>query len=85
MSGAVDVPADADPAVCERCGAPFPTEQLLALHRGRAHDDLTESERQAYAASLDAEATALRRFQFLALGALVVLYFGFFFAYALVT
>jgi hypothetical protein len=77
------VPADAPVFCCSHCGRPFATEQLLALHRGLAHGGaLTPDERAAYESALEAEAADIRRFRILALGALVVLYFGLLFAYA---
>jgi hypothetical protein len=82
------VPQGEDPLVCERCGRPFPRDQadLLALHRGLAHwTVLTPAERDAYDDALAAEEADLRRFRLLALGALVLLYFGFLFAFALFT
>lgn len=79
----VDVPPGEEPHRCGRCGAPFKHEDLLALHRGLDHwDALTEPEREAYHAALDDENDAIRRFRIIALGGLVLLYFGFLFAYA---
>ena len=81
-----DVPLDATAHACERCGRPFARESYLALHRGLAHGaDLSAAERAAYEAALDEERDDLRRFRILALGALVLVYFGFLFAYALFT
>jgi hypothetical protein len=78
------VPPDASPAVCDRCGRPFAAESYLALHRGLAHgDDLTVDERAAYDEAVDDETDRLRRFRIVALGVLVLIYFGFLFAYAL--
>jgi hypothetical protein len=80
-----DVPSGADPVRCERCGAPFTSDRHLALHRGLSHEgDLTEAEREAFAAAREAERADLRRFRIVALGVLVLVYFGFLFAYALV-
>jgi hypothetical protein len=82
------VPAGDDPVVCERCGRPFPRdrEDLLALHRGLAHwSTLAPAERSAYDDALAAEDADLRRFRIVALGLLVLLYFGFLFAFALFT
>ena len=79
-----DVPAGESPATCARCGEPFPSERLLALHRGLAHyDALSEGEREAYADAYEAETRDLRLFRLQALAFLVVLYFAFLFAYAL--
>ncbi|MFB6120667.1 MAG: C2H2-type zinc finger protein [Halobacteriaceae archaeon] len=70
---------------CDRCGEPFPDEHLLALHRGHAHEDLTPTERSAFEDAREAETGSLRLFRLQALGALVLLYFGFLMAYAVVT
>lgn len=79
-----DAPDESVPT-CDRCGAAFPDRDLLALHRGHAHEDLTADERAAYAAAREADAESLRLFRLVALGALVLLYFGFLMAYAVVT
>jgi hypothetical protein len=79
----VDVPPDAPVYACDRCGRPFAAESRLALHRGLAHrTDLSPAEREAFEAARDEEVADLRRFRLLALAALVLLYFGFLFAYA---
>jgi hypothetical protein len=79
----VDVPPSRPVYACDRCGQPFAAESRLALHRGLAHpDDLTAAEREAFRAARDEEVADLRRFRLLALAALVALYFGFLFAYA---
>jgi len=80
-----DVPPDATPHVCERCGHPFTAESRLALHRGLAHTELTPEEREAFEAAREEEEADLRRFRLLALAALVALYFGFLMTYAVVT
>jgi hypothetical protein len=80
-----DVPPGAPAVACERCGRPFARESYLALHRGLAHDGLDEAERTAYEEAVGDETAALRRFRIVALGALVLLYFGFLFAYAAFT
>ncbi|MFB6157023.1 MAG: C2H2-type zinc finger protein [Haloferacaceae archaeon] len=83
---ATDVPADAPAFECERCGRPFARERYRALHRGRAHPSaLTAAEREAYEDALADERADIRRFRLVALGVLVLAYFGFLFAYALVT
>jgi hypothetical protein len=79
------VPADAPRHDCRHCGATFASERHLALHRGLDHDDLTESERAAFAEARATEEDELHRYRILALGALVVVYFALLFAYALVT
>lgn len=69
---------------CKYCGRAFPTEDLRALHRGQEHADrLNEDERAAYEAAYEAETDALRRYRLNAVAALVLLYFGFLYAYAL--
>jgi hypothetical protein len=80
------VPPDATAHVCERCGRPFADEGYLALHRGLAHaDDLSTAELEAFRDARDREEADLQRFRLIALGALVVLYFGFLMTYAVVT
>lgn len=69
---------------CEYCGRRFATPRLLALHWGHRHDDrLTASERDAYRAAYEEETRTLRRYRIKAVAVLVVLYFGFLFAFAL--
>ena len=85
VAAEADVPPGAPTHECERCGRPFAREEFLVLHRGLAHyDDLTDAEREAFAAAYDAERAEIRRFRIAALGGLVLLYFGFLLAYALV-
>ena len=75
----------AEPAVCEYCGDRFVDDDLLALHRGLEHGPaLTEAEREAYEAAVASERDAIRLFRLKALGALLLLYFGFIFVYAFV-
>lgn len=77
------VPDDDAPAVCPECGRPLPDERLLALHRGLQHyDALDAAERERFEAAYRDEGDDLRVFRLKALAALVVLYFGFLFAYA---
>jgi len=80
-----DTTPDDAPATCERCGRAFPDPDLLALHRGRAHEDLTDAERDAFESAREAEDAALRRLRLLALAGLVALYFGLLMTYAVVT
>ena len=80
-----DVPPGEPVHECGRCGRPFVREEHLVLHRGLAHyGDLTDAERDAFAAAYDDERAEIRRFRIVALGGLVLLYFGFLLAYALV-
>jgi len=72
-----EVPREAEPVVCDHCGAPFAEEELLALHRGIDHADaLDEAERDAFEDAYESETEELRLFRLKALGALVLLYFG---------
>lgn len=78
-----EVPSDAEQHVCERCGRPFVRERYLVLHRGLDHPaDLNESELDAFREAYEAEEADIRRFRIVALGTLVLLYFGLLFAYA---
>lgn len=81
MTDEYDVPDGATRHDCERCDAVFATERHRALHRGLAHDGLTDGERAAYERASEAERADVRRYRILALGALVAVLF----AYALVT
>jgi hypothetical protein len=77
------VPEGAHAVRCSYCGRPFAAEQLLALHRGLAHgESLNDAEREAFVEATAAERADIRRFRIVALGALVVLYFGLLFGYA---
>jgi hypothetical protein len=81
-----DVPPGADAVRCSRCGQPFARDRHLALHRGLDHwSGLTDDEREAFEAARADEEADLRRFRIVALGVLVLVYFGFLFVYALVT
>ena len=79
-----DAPPNA-PA-CSYCGEAFPAEHLRDLHRGLEHyDALDGAEREAFDDAYLAETDDLRSFRLRALAALVLLYFFFLFAYAVVT
>lgn len=68
---------------CERCGRPFAREEWRDLHRGHAHpNDLDDAEIEAFKAAHSEEEERLRRFRLLALGALVLIYFGLLLIYA---
>ncbi|MFC7215940.1 C2H2-type zinc finger protein [Saliphagus sp. GCM10025334] len=70
---------------CQDCGRPFTTEERRLLHRGLEHPDrLSARERETYATVAAAERGAHRRYVLGALLVLVVTYFGFLFAYAIV-
>lgn len=73
------------PHTCGYCGQRFARAEWLALHRGLAHPDrLTDEERAAYETANEHEEERLRLYRLRALGALVVLYFGFLITFALV-
>lgn len=79
----VRVPERDRPHVCTYCGDPFKRERQLALHRGLEHyGDLADEERAAFDEAYADENAEIRRFRIIALGALVLLYFAFLFAYA---
>lgn len=81
-----DLPPGVPVHECDRCGRPFADPDFLALHRGLAHwADLSETERGAYWDAVETERADLRRFRIVALGGLVVLYFGFLILYAVAT
>lgn len=74
-----------DALVCEYCGRPFTRPDLLALHRGQAHpEEMTDDHEQAFADAYEDEQAAIRRFRLKAIGALILLYFGFLMIYAVV-
>ena len=79
---------DGDPARaphrCDRCGRPFEREEWLALHLGQAHpEDLDDAEIERFRGAHADEEADLRRFRLLALGALVLIYFGLLLLYAI--
>lgn len=79
-----DTPTDAPQ--CSYCGEAFPTEELRDLHRGLEHyDALDDAEREAFDDAYISETKRLRSFRLRALAALVLVYFGFLFAYAIIT
>ena len=70
-------------AVCPHCGRPFAEAAARDLHVGELHaDDCSDAEREAYESAYSAESADLRVFRLQALAALVLLYFGFLFAYS---
>lgn len=78
------VPEDVSPIVCEHCGFPLPDETQHQLHLGLQHyDQLSEEQREAFVAAYHAEEESLNRFRIIALGGLVLLYFGFLIVYAI--
>lgn len=72
------------PHRCDRCGRPFDRETWLTLHLGHAHPaDLSDDEIERFREAHADEEDALARFRLLALGALVLIYFGLLLVYAL--
>ena len=70
---------------CDYCGHPFPTTDRLALHRGLEHpQELDAHEKDAFLSARADEEDKLRTLRLKALGALVLLYFGFLMIYAIV-
>lgn len=83
----IAVPASESPAgSCDYCGEPFPRTDRLILHKGIEHPDrLDADEVDAFAAARSDEEAELRTLRLKAIGALVLLYFGLLFMYAIFT
>lgn len=80
-----DVPRDADVHRCQYCDRPFETADLLALHHGFDHPDaIDEDELAAFEAAYGEETDEIKHYRLVALGVLVLLYFGLLMTYALV-
>ncbi|MFB6176031.1 MAG: C2H2-type zinc finger protein [Halobaculum sp.] len=78
----VSVPAGSETYDCPHCGRVFPRERQRDLHRGQEHpEEVTEAEAEAFRRAAESEWDDLRRYRYLALGALVLLYFGFLIAF----
>ncbi|WP_435195312.1 DUF7410 domain-containing protein [Natronomonas sp. EA1] len=77
-------PEDTDgPHDCPYCDRRFAERDWRDLHLGIDHEHrLTPGEADAYADALEGEEADLRLFRYKAIGALVVLYFGFLLLYA---
>jgi len=70
-----DVPPDETPVRCPRCDRPFRTEQYRDLHLAEhGLDSLSDLEREAYRAALDAEDDDLFVFHLKIVAALSILY-----------
>lgn len=70
---------------CDYCGHPFPTTDRLVLHKGLEHpQELDADEEDAFLSARADEEDELRTLRLKALGALVLLYFGFLMLYAIV-
>ena len=79
------VPRSGSPAGrCEYCEHPFPTTDRLVLHKGVEHpQQLDDDEEDAFLSARADEEDELRILRLKALGALVLLYFGFLMLYAI--
>jgi hypothetical protein len=81
-----DVPPNRTVSGCPYCGQPFARERYRTLHVGLDHpDECTDAEIEAFRDAYRAEGEEIRLFRLKAIGALVLLYFGFLFTYSLVT
>ena len=79
-----EIPNGDDPTVCPYCSFPLPDDEQLVLHVGLRHyGECTEEEKEAFRNGYVEEEKALNRFRIIALGGLVLLYFGFLIIYAL--
>ena len=78
------VPDGEDPRRCPYCGFELPADDQYRLHLGLNHyDKLNDVDQQAFRDAYQQEEAELTRFRIIALGGLVVLYFGFLLIYAL--
>ena len=80
------IPGGETPAgACEYCGQPFPTSERLVLHKGlEHHQQLDDSEQEAFVSEFTDEEDDLRALRLRALAVLVLVYFGFLFIYAII-
>jgi len=77
------VPDGETPQRCPYCGFELPADDQYRLHLGLNHyDNLDDADQQAFRDAYKQEEEALTRFRIIALGGLVVLYFGFLLVYA---
>ncbi|NHN49928.1 C2H2-type zinc finger protein [Halostella sp. JP-L12] len=71
---------------CPYCGRPFSDPEYRTLHVGLDHhEECTEAELEAFQDAYREEGEEIRLFRLKAIGALVLLYFGFLFTYSFVT
>ena len=81
-----EVPPDETTHDCPYCGRPFSDPEYRTLHVGLDHHvECSEEELEAFQAAYREETEAIRLFRLKAIGALVLLYFGFLFTYSFVT
>lgn len=77
--------SDSPAGWCDYCGHPFPTTDRLVLHKGLEHpQQLDDDDGEAFLSARSDEEDELRTLRLKALGALVLLYFGFLMLYAIV-
>jgi len=77
------IPGDETPQQCPYCGFELPADDQYQLHLGLNHyERLDDADRQAFRNAYQQEEAALTRFRIIALGGLVLLYFGFLLVYA---
>lgn len=77
------VPADATPQQCPYCGFKLPADDQYRLHLGLNHyAQLDNAGQRAFRDAYQQEEESLTRFRIIALGGLVLLYFGFLLIYA---
>ncbi|WP_396612509.1 hypothetical protein ACH9L7_04335 [Haloferax sp. S1W] len=70
-----DVSEGEEPAAtCPYCDRPFRRERLCDLHVGTAHEERTESEREAYEVAVEAESEELFQYHLKVAGALGAAY-----------
>lgn len=80
-----DIPPDAPVQECPYCDRPFPDADQRAMHVGVDHpEEMTDDERTAFEDARAAEYADLRQYRIVAVGVLVLLYFGLLLVYALV-
>lgn len=81
-----EVPPDETTHDCPYCGRPFSVSEYRTLHVGLDHhEECTEAELEEFREAYREETEAIRLFRLKAIGALVLLYFGFLFTYSFVT
>lgn len=79
----ISVPSGDETYGCPHCGRVFPRARQRDLHRGQGHPAaLDDEEVDSYHEAAQSEWDSLRRYRYVALGALVLLYFGFLIAFA---
>ena len=77
------VPDSETPRRCPHCGFELPAGDQYQLHLGLNHyARLDDADQQAFRDAYQQEEAALTRFRIIALGGLVLLYFGFLLVYA---